>query len=390
MFISLLVKTPSSLQMKRTDSMDFLERLESLSKKAHQISGSLTTEEATKNALIMPFLHSVLGYDVFDPKEVIPEFTADVGTKKGEKVDYALMKDGEIQILMECKKYGEKLDTKHSGQLFRYFSVTDARIAILTNGRIYQFYTDLDAPNKMDEKPFLTLDLEDLDEHIIPEVKKLTKVSFDVDSIVDAAGELKYLSQIKRILESQFDKPDEDFVKFFASRVYDGIVTAKVRSQFQEITEKALKQFLNDSINDRLKSAIGTTSKNITPQVETSVSAEEEITADGDDSKIITTEEELEGFNIVKAIIRQNIELSRVAARDTQSYFGILLDDNNRKPICRLHFNAKQKYLGIFDANKQETRQPIDSLDDIFNYSDSLNQTVLSYTEDKDKVTPAS
>lgn len=390
MFISLLVKTPSSLQKKRTDSMDFLERLESLSKKAHQISGSLTTEEATKNALVMPFLHSVLGYDVFDPKEVIPEFTADVGTKKGEKVDYALMKDGEIQILMECKKYGEKLDTKHSGQLFRYFSVTDARIAILTNGRIYQFYTDLDAPNKMDEKPFLTLDLEDLDEHIIPEVKKLTKVSFDVESIVDAAGELKYLSQIKRILENQFDKPDEDFVKFFASRVYDGIVTAKVRTQFQEITKKALKQFLNDSINDRLKSAIGTTSKTITPQAETSVSSQEEITAGGDDSKIITTEEELEGFNIVKAIIRQNIELSRVAARDTQSYFGILLDDNNRKPICRLHFNAKQKYLGVFDANKQETRHPIDSLDDIFNYSDSLNQTVLSYTEDKDKVTPAS
>lgn len=390
MFISLLVKTPSSLQKKRTDSMDFLERLESLSKKAHQISGSLTTEEATKNALVMPFLHSVLGYDVFDPKEVIPEFTADVGTKKGEKVDYALMKDGEIQILMECKKYGERLDTKHSGQLFRYFSVTDARIAILTNGRIYQFYTDLNAPNKMDEKPFLTLDLEDLDEHIIPEVKKLTKVSFDVESIVDAAGELKYLSQIKRILENQFDKPDEDFVKFFASRVYDGIVTAKVRSQFQEITEKALKQFLNDSINDRLKSAIGTTSKTIAPQAETGVSSEEEIAASGDDSKIITTEEELEGFNIVKAIIRQNIELSRVAARDTQSYFGILLDDNNRKPICRLHFNAKQKYLGIFDANKQETRHPIDSLDDIFNYSDSLNQTVLSYTEDKDKVTPAS
>ncbi len=92
---------------------------------------------------------------------------------------------------LSVKKYSEKLSAKHSGQLFRYFSVTNARIGILTNGAQYEFYTDLDAPNKMDEKPFLTLDLEDIDEHIVPEVLKLTKTSFDVDSVVDAAGELK-------------------------------------------------------------------------------------------------------------------------------------------------------------------------------------------------------
>ncbi|WP_180766128.1 type I restriction endonuclease, partial [Vibrio parahaemolyticus] len=171
--------------------MDFIERVQALSKKIPQVSASLATEEATKNALVMPFLHSVLGYDVFNPNEVIPEFTADIATKKGEKVDYALIKDGVVQILIECKKFGEPLATKHANQLFRYFSVTNARIAILTNGSEYQFFTDLDAPNKMDEKPFLTLDLANLDEHVIPEVKKLTKSSFDVDSVVDAAGELK-------------------------------------------------------------------------------------------------------------------------------------------------------------------------------------------------------
>ncbi|WP_235424812.1 NAD(P)-binding domain-containing protein [Vibrio vulnificus] len=184
--------------------MDFIERLQALSKKVSQVSANLATEEATKNALVMPFLHSVLGYDVFDPNEVVPEFTADTGTKKGEKVDYALIKDGAVQILIECKKYSEPLSTKHANQLFRYFSVTNARIAILTNGAQYQFYTDLDAPNKMDEKPFLTLDLEDLDEHVVPEIKKLTKSSFDVDSVVDAAGELKHLHQIKKVLIEQF------------------------------------------------------------------------------------------------------------------------------------------------------------------------------------------
>ncbi|WP_188151876.1 type I restriction endonuclease [Teredinibacter waterburyi] len=360
--------------------MDFIERLQGLSKKATQVAGSLVTEEATKNALVMPFLHSVLGYDVFDPSEVIPEFTADTGTKKGEKVDYALIKDGEVQILIECKKYGEKLASKHASQLFRYFSVTNARIAILTNGTVYQFYTDLDAPNKMDEKPFLVLDLEDIDDHIVPEVKKLTKSSFDVDSIVDAAGELKYLSQIKRLLHQQFDEPEEDFVKFFASRVYEGPLTAKVRAQFHEITVKALKQFLNDSINERLKSAMGPDVKSALAEMKQDAGESEAIEYSGEEeSKVVTTDDEKDAFNVVKAIVRQGVSVDRIIARDTQSYFGVLLDDNNRKPICRLHFNAKQKYIGIFNVDKQETRYPIEEIDDIFKFSDALITTVGFY-----------
>ena len=362
--------------------MDFAERLTSLSKKIGQVSDSLSTEEATKTALVLPFLHSVLGYDVFDPNEVVPEFTADTGTKKGEKVDYALVKDDEVQILIECKKYGEKLTSKHASQLFRYFSVTNARLAILTNGSEYEFYTDLDAPNKMDEKPFLTLDLADVDDHVVPEIRKLTKTSFDVDSVVDAAGELKYLSEIRKILEQQFSEPDEDFVRFFASRVYDGSQTAKVRSQFLEITTKALKQFLTDSINDRLKSAIG-------PDVRAAASADVPVHGtseapaleidSGSDPKVVTTDEELEGFNIVRAILRQKLDVSRIAARDTQSYFGVLLDDNNRKPLCRLHFNAKKKYLGIFDSGKKEIRHRIESVDDIFGFNDQLLATASYY-----------
>lgn len=358
--------------------MDFIERLQALSKKVSQVSDNLATEEATKNALVMPFLHSVLGYDVFDPNEVVPEFTADTGTKKGEKVDYALIKDGAVQILIECKKYSEPLSTKHANQLFRYFSVTNARIAILTNGAQYQFYTDLDAPNKMDEKPFLTLDLEDLDEHVVPEIKKLTKSSFDVDSVVDAAGELKYLNQIKKVLSEQFKDPEEDFVKFFTSKVYDGVQTAKVKSQFLEITTKALKQFLNDSINARLKSAIGGEVKD-SVKIDVPEVQEEVVEDVSDKPKVQTTDEEVEGFNIVKAILRQKVEVQRVFSRDTQSYFGILLDDNNRKPICRLWFNTKQKYIGIFDESKAEIRHPIESVDDIFNFSEQLQNTLALY-----------
>lgn len=361
--------------------MEFFEKLNSLASKIRQQGAAIKTEEATKNAFVMPFINTVLGYDVFDPTEVTPEFVCDVGTKKGEKIDYAILKEGEVQILVECKKIGEPLNINHASQLFRYFHVTNARISILTNGQVYKFFTDLDAPNKMDEKPFLELDLLDIDEHAVPELIKLTKSAFDVESIINSAGELKYVSQIKKEIAAQFSKPEDDFVKFFASRVYDGMITQRVREQFTELTRKAVAQFLSDQINDRLKSAM---SGAVQPSYASTVSAPTEAPAEQQDEsaedKVITTLEELEGYHIVKAIVRSVVDSKRIVQRDTQSYFGILLDDNNRKPICRLHFNRLQKYIGIFDQEKNETRHPISSLDEIYDFADQLKTTISFYS----------
>lgn len=354
--------------------MEFEDKLLLLAKKVEQQAESIVTEEATKTAIIMPFISSVLGYDVFNPTEVIPEYVADVGTKKGEKVDYAIVNNGSVQILIEAKKIGEELSIKCASQLYRYFSVTTAKIAILTNGQIYRFYTDLDAPNKMDERPFLELDLLDIDDHVVPELRKLAKSNFDVDSIINAAGELKYVSQIKRILSSQLSLPDEDFIRFFASKIYDGPVTQRVREQFTPLIIKGLNQFVSDKVNERLKTAMSGTVL-IAPQEEKDEQCQENENDDG----IITTVEEIEGYNIVKAIVRTVVDAKRVIGRDTKSYFGILLDDNNRKPICRLHFNRPQKYIGIFDKDKNETRNPIDTLDDIFKFEEQLKNTALSY-----------
>ncbi|MBY8947768.1 type I restriction enzyme HsdR N-terminal domain-containing protein [Pseudomonas sp. SH10-3B] len=360
--------------------MEFFEKLTSLAAKVRLQGPAIQTEEATKNAFVMPFINTVLGYDVFDPQEVTPEFVCDIGTKKGEKIDYAIMKNGEVQILIECKKIGESLSINHASQLFRYFHVTSARISILTNGQVYRFFTDLDAPNKMDEKPFLELDLLDIDEYSVPELIKLTKSAFDVDSIINAAGELKYVSQLKKLIGAQVSKPEDDFVKFFASRVYEGAITQKVREQFFELTRKALAQFLNDQINDRLKSAM---SGAIQPTIAslTVANSRNTETQDRDESedKILTTLEELEGYHIVRAVVRSVVDAKRIVQRDTQSYFGILLDDNNRKPICRLHFNRSQKYLGIFDEEKNETRHAISSIDEIYEYADQLKRTVGYY-----------
>ncbi|AVJ24628.1 MULTISPECIES: type I restriction endonuclease [Pseudomonas] len=360
--------------------MDFFEKLTSLAAKVRLQGPAIQTEEATKNAFVMPFINTVLGYDVFDPLEVMPEFVCDVGTKKGEKIDYAIMKDGEVQILIECKKIGESLNINHASQLFRYFHVTSARISILTNGQVYRFFTDLDAPNKMDEKPFLELDLLDIDEYSVPELIKLTKSAFDVDSIINAAGELKYVSQLKKLIGTQVSKPEDDFVKFFASRVYEGVITQKVREQFYELTRKALAQFLNDQINDRLKSAMsGVIQPSLASIPVTNSPKTDAQNRDETEDKILTTLEELEGYHIVRAVVRSVVDAKRIIQRDTQSYFGVLLDDNNRKPICRLHFNRSQKYLGIFDEEKNETRHAISSIDEIYEYADQLKKTVGYY-----------
>lgn len=366
--------------------MEFIEKLSGLATKIRQQGTAIQTEEATKNAFVMPFIHSVLGYDVFDPTEVIPEYVCDVGTKKGEKIDYAILSAGDVQILIECKKIGEPLSLNHAGQLFRYFHVTSARIAILTNGQVYKFFTDLDAPNKMDEKPFLELDLLDIDDHVLPELVKLTKTAFDVESIISAAGELKYVSQIKKILAAQLSNPDDDFIKLVATRVYDGVITQKVREQFGVLTRKAASQFLSDQVNDRLKSAmsgavaiapVSAAAADAPPAGADANDIVQEYAAD----RVVTTEEELEGFHIVKAIVRSVVDVKRITIRDTQSYCGVLLDDNNRKPICRLHFNRGQKYIGVFDQEKTETRHPIEVVDDIYGFIEQLTEAAKRYDQ---------
>jgi hypothetical protein len=364
--------------------MEFAEKLSALAAKVRQQRGAIQTEEATKNAFVMPFISTILGYDVFNPMEVVPEFIADVGLKKGEKIDYAIVKDGEVQILIECKKSTEPVKIEHASQLFRYFAVTNARIAILTNGEVYQFFTDLDAPNRMDAKPFLVLDLNDIDETLIPELQKLSKDVFDLESIINAAGELKYIGELKRTLAAQFKEPEDEWIKFLTGRVYAGAYTQKVREQFTALVTKASKQFLNDQVNERLKKALGSPSfpQNEDITVAAAVTSGPVAEADlAEADSLETTLEEIEGYQIVRAIVCSEVKPARVVQRDAKSYFAVLLDDNNRKPIARLHFNRTQKYIGIFDDNKEETRVPITSLEEIYEHTEALRASVKSYLQ---------
>jgi predicted type IV restriction endonuclease len=357
--------------------MDLIDRIKDLASRIPKQIEHIQTEEATKNAFIMPFI-SALGYDVFNPTEVIPEFTADIGTKKGEKVDYAIKKDDEIIILIECKWSGADLHQDHASQLYRYFSATEARFAILTNGIDYEFYSDIDEPNKMDSKPFFTFNILEFQYHQISELKKFTKSAFSLEDILTTASTLKYTGAIKKILEAELAEPSEAFVRFFASQIFDGRLTKPVIEQFTDIVKEARKQFINEKINERLKSAL---SANDTPKEANQKEQEEPPQEEIDDDGIVTTEEEIEGYHVVKAILRETVDISRVVMRDTKSYCGILLDNNNRKPICRLRFNHSQKYLGVI-SQKNEEKVPIESVDDIYKYSEQLKASVLEYEQE--------
>lgn len=214
-------------QSRREIAMDFIDRISEISVRIPKQIEYIETEEATKNAFIMPFI-SALGYDVFNPLEVVPEYVADVGTKKGEKVDYALFREGKLAILFEAKWCGADLDKEHAEQLARYFAFTEARFGVLTNGIIYRFYSDLEKPNKMDSKPFFEFNMIDYSEPQVEELKKFTKPKFDLDDILATASELKYTREIKRIMAQEMNEPSEEYVKYFARRVYSGILTAKI------------------------------------------------------------------------------------------------------------------------------------------------------------------
>ncbi len=356
--------------------MDFKDQIKILGDRVARLKDQIQTEEATKNAFVMPFIQA-LGYDVFNPIEVVPEFISDIGLKKGEKIDYAIFLDGKPTILIECKHWNQDLSI-HDGQLLRYFHTSKAKFGLLTNGIIYRFYSDLVDANKMDEKPFLEFNISEIKDNQVEELKKFHKSYFDANSIYTTASELKYTNELKQLLNIELNNPSPEFVKLFTKQVYPSVITAKVLELFTNLTKKSVQQYISDLITERLKTALNK---------EDEVAKEQDskvVTIKESENKIETTVEELEAFMIVKSILRQKVDIKRIVYRDAQSYFSIILDDNNRKPICRLYMhNGIKKYFVTFDESKKEVKTEIKSLDDIFTFSELLFSIVAGYDKAK-------
>lgn len=346
------------------------EKLRILAERIKAHSSAMATEEAVKTAVVLPFF-AALGYDIFNPSEVVPEFTADAVGKKGEKVDYAVQVDGKIRILVECKPISTVLDKVHLAQLYRYFSVTSAKFALLTNGRHFRFHTDLDEPNKLDPVPFLSFDLSDTHAGTLAELKKFAREDFDVEGILASAHRLKYTSAIKSQILAALEQPPEDLVRLVTAGLYDGRFTAAVRDQMTPLVKAAFREIVRDTVQSRLSSALADTEI-----VEPVVTAEPAV------EETVTTVEEIEGFHIVRAIVRDVVQAKRVTMRDQKSYCGVLVDDNNRKTLARLHFNRSIKYLGLFDGEKEE-RVRLETLDDIYDHAERLRATASEYAAAK-------
>lgn len=344
--------------------MDLEAALGELSKKVKEHREVLLTEEAAKTALVMPFLQA-LGYNVFNPSEVIPEFTCDVGTKKGEKVDYAICKDGKVEILIECKPANSELGFNHASQLFRYFATTSARLAILSNGVIYKFFSDVETPNVMDKKPFFVLDLENVKRADIRTLSSFTKGAFDIEQIVKEAGKLKLQSLVLQELQREFAEPSDDLIRLIGKRVHSGHITAAVKETLKILIVNSFQALVRDGVNERLNSALSATN-----------TSDDDAPSDeiDDAGGIETSDDEITGFNIIRAISAQKVDIGRIVLRDSKSYCAILLDDNNRKTIARLWFNSPTaRYLGTF-CGKTEARVSVAGPVEIYKHSNAILQ----------------
>ena len=339
-------------------------------KRVAELSENITNEEQTKNAFIMPFFQA-LGYDIFNPLEFVPEFTADVGIKKGEKVDYAIILDGVPQILIECKSITENL-TKHDSQLFRYFGTTKSKFGILTNGREYKFFTDLDEPNRMDTTPFLTVDITDIKENQFIEIIKFHKENFDIDNIVSSASELKYLNNLKAFLTENIVTPSDSFLRYLTSEIYEGRVTQNILNTFSPIIVKGFNQFITERVNEKLSAALNTSveTKVTTEVVKTEVEDVESV-----EYEVMTTPAELEVYTVVKMLAKDVITPDRVYYRDNRSYFNVLIDDNIKKWVLRYRSNSKKSTIEIRDKGIFPVSTPLE----VANYSKYIIDLIKSF-----------
>ena len=338
------------------------DKIKKLQSKIAIVKDRLETEESTKTALVLPFIQ-LLGYDIFNPTQVLPEFNCDIAKGKGEKVDYALLIKNKVEIIIECKGFGVNL-APHRNQLSRYFVSTKAKYAILTNGILYQFYTDLDNKNLMDEIPFFQFSLENYSVSDIEILEQFMFSNFNADKIDQNASEYKIITGVTGEIKTLFEKPNIETIKLFTKSSYKGRYTDSAISRLTILFKKALKQFVNDRVSNQLKSA---------------TEAEEVI--DNNCGKIITTEEEKQAFYIVQAIARDIIPSEDIVMRDQINLCMILYKNDQCKPIVKFYFNdVKNLQIELFDE-EGSYKIELATLDEIYDYKDAIIKICKKYSE---------
>lgn len=336
------------------------DKLSKLQNKIKNISANLETEESTKTALVLPFIQ-MLGYDIFDPTQVLPEYNCDLVKNKGEKVDYALLIKNKIEIIIEYKGFNVDL-TPHRNQLSRYFVSTKANFAVLTNGVTYQFYTDLDNKNLMDDYPFFQISLNSYTPADVEVLEQFSLCNFSAENINQKAADSKIITGITEEVKMMFEKPSLDIIKLCTKSVYKGRYTEAVTTKLTNLFKKALKQYVNDCVSGQLREA---------------VEAEESGTTK--ESKVVTTEEEKQAFYIIQSIARNIIPSADIVMRDQISKCCVLYKNNMVTPIVKLYFNdLKSLKIELFDKEKPH-KVNLNNVDEIYDYEDSILETCKKY-----------
>lgn len=343
--------------------MGFKEDMQRLSTQVAERKSHVVNEEMTKQVLIMPFIQA-LGFDIFNPLEVRPEYIADFGKKKGEKVDYAIFKDEAPAMFIEAKSVNEDLEN-HDAQLARYFNATPGvRIAILTNGIIYKFFTDLNSNNMMDQSPFLTLDITNLSASDIEVLANFSKDRFETETLVRYAEELIYTSNLNAKLKDLFKNPPDDFIRYLIKDFSDTRITSNVLERFRPIVKKSISHAILEIVSQGLFQQEAAPSEEVVQTSQPIVVEEKQIeTEEVPDSgrKIITTEEEKASFELIKGILeRHGKDASSLNSKDTTNYYAIFvknihewflrlnLDSTNKQLITRLPVETAQSFAQDF------------------------------------------
>ncbi len=323
---------------------------------------SIKTEEATKMTLIMPFIQQ-LGYNVFDINEVVPEYIADVGVKKGEKVDYAIKINGKVAIIIEAKDVNQELN-RHPKQLARYFVNTEAKIGILTNGLEYWFYTDVEKDNVMDDEPFFVFNLKDYKEKDLIQLKEFKKDSFDETKLYGKAEELRLVSSLMNEINTMMQNPSDELVKLLINNIYNGVKTQSVVQEYREYIVRAFQKNIDVELVKKLNTMF--------PDTNISIKQEEEAPIQKAETKpeIETTENEM----LVYAYITSMFKEEEITWKDNRSYFNVILNNKVTKWICRV-FDKKQLKVEFYNEESNivvELDKPID----IFNHYETIEQAI--------------
>ena len=378
------------------------DEIKALAERIPGIRPMLDDEAKTKQYLILPLIRA-LGYDDTNPAEVVPEYTADYGRREGWKVDYAILSDDNLRAVIECKQVSNQLGTTEDAQLGRYFPnvpfAAETKIAILTNGVVYKFFTDQIQPNKMDEKPFWTINLESLRNNDLLQLRNFTKDNFNAGNAVASASKFRHITGMKIALARQLTEPEDGFVEWMvrqAGQTYDRRVTSSRREEIRDLARAAFHEFIKDHVNDAVDDTLleirERAAQGIAPITEEQDALLQADSGDdvGDighaDDKIITTEQELQAFDVVKGIAQEVVAAERVFMRDYRNYSAIMLDDNRRRPLCRLRLYGRQMQIGLFDGSRVgghlvEQQHNIESLNDIYNHAGQIRETARRYLE---------